>query len=295
MQKISRRGLFSLGIAAAAFAGASRPFGIHAEAAGIEFDTEANEVSRLKRTESVPILDRWPEANNTGVPKGTVLAKSSRITVTEPNAILDSLEITGDVRVEAANVTIKNCRIISDTPYHTVYVVDRLCPGFTMQGCTIIGNLNVNGVLGYGTFLRNDISRVSNGLNIWNSLVQDNYIHDLGGSDDSHYDGIECNGSIVMKIIHNTVVNNFGQTSALMFNNEFGALRDILVDNNRLIGGGYTVYVDWRKDPAKNPTDFSRIKFTNNRMGRGVFGYWATYDKRPIMSGNVDDETGLPI
>jgi hypothetical protein len=167
--------------------------------------------------------------------------------------------------------------------------------GFTLADSEIDGqNTTVNGVLGHGAFLRNDIHGVENGINVTGrSLIQQNYIHTLQGGADAHYDGIEINGGSDIQIRHNTVINDHEQTSAIMLSNDFGGLSNIVVDNNRLIGGGYTVYLDGRFHGGA--VDDSSVRITNNVIKGGHYGDLSVYDSKPVISGNVKEmsESGL--
>ena len=53
----------------------------------------------------------FPNASNTGVPAGVSLKPSGSITVTQNGAVLDGLDVSGSIRVQANNVTIKRTRI----------------------------------------------------------------------------------------------------------------------------------------------------------------------------------------
>src|SRR5690349_19984390 len=52
---------------------------------------------------------------NTGVPAGAILAYSGTVVTTADNQVVQNLNITGHVDVQHDGVTVKNCRLISDT------------------------------------------------------------------------------------------------------------------------------------------------------------------------------------
>jgi Ca2+-binding RTX toxin-like protein len=233
----------------------------------------------------------YPDASTTGVPSGTKMTKyTGSYHVTEDNAVISNLEVHGDIVIEAKNVTLKNVKLVSNTEWHALRVMDD-ATGFTLQDSEIDGNgVTVNAIYGFGTFLRNNLHDVDNGINvIAPTLIKDNYIHSLRGSSDAHYDGIEINGGHDIDIIHNTIINDHDQTSAIMMNNDFGGLSNINIDGNRLVGGGYTVYLDDRFNGG-TVVD-SSIKITNNQIGGGHWGDFALYDNKPILSGNTDLNT----
>lgn len=230
----------------------------------------------------------FPNSTNTGVPSGVTLTPSGGLTVTKAGAVIEGLNITGPVIIEAPNVTLKNCKI-TFTGYWGVYIK----PGVTgtiVQDNEINGtgtnNEGSHGILGTGTFLRNDIYNVENGitLNGGDTTIRDNYIHDLKASGAPHYDGIEVDGGISnVTIEHNTVLNNHTQTSAVMIDNYFGPVSNVKVDNNYLVGGGYTVYVDGQF----NGGSISGVSVTNNYLEKGYYGHYLVRNNDAAVRGNA--------
>jgi Ca2+-binding RTX toxin-like protein len=236
----------------------------------------------------------FPDASNTGVPDGTKMKVfTGTYYVTKNNAVISNLEVHGDIVIQAKNVTMSNIKLVSDTRWHALRVMDD-ATGFTLKDSEIDGNGNtVNAIYGFGTFLRNNLHDVENGINTTEaSHIRDNYIHNLRGGSDAHYDGIENNGASHVRIIHNTIINHHDQTSAVMLNNEFGSLSDITIENNRLVGGGYTVYLDGRK--GGGAVDDGSIRIINNQIGDGEWGNFAFYNDRPVVSGNVGLDVNIP-
>jgi Ca2+-binding RTX toxin-like protein len=234
----------------------------------------------------------FPDETNTGVKAGVAMTKyTGSYRVTQDNAVISNLEVTGDIIIDAKNVTLSNVKLISNTEWHALRIMDD-ASGFTLKDSEIDGRgLSDNGVYGHGTFLRNNIHDVENGMTLWGpSSVQDNYIHSLrNGKADPHYDGVQVNGGQDIDFIHNTIINDHDQTAALMLENTFGGLANITVDNNRLVGGGYTVYLDGRK--GGGVVDDDSIRITNNQIGGGHWGDFSLYDSKPVLYGNTDLDT----
>ncbi|MFT2214425.1 hypothetical protein [Rhizobium giardinii] len=229
-----------------------------------------------------------PDATSTGVTAGAAMTVyNGTYYVTEDNANISNLEVHGNIVIDADNVTMSNVKLVSNTPWHALRVMDD-ATDFTLQDSEIDGGgSTVNAIYGAGTFLRNDLHDVDNGINVIGpSEIRDNYIHNLRGGADAHYDGIEVNGGHDIDIIHNTIVNDHGQTSAVMLDNYFGGLSNITIDGNRLVGGGYTVYLDGRF--GGGTVDDASIKITNNQIGGGSYGDFALYGHNPVVHGNVD-------
>ncbi|MCO6049125.1 right-handed parallel beta-helix repeat-containing protein [Mesorhizobium sp. RP14(2022)] len=231
---------------------------------------------------STATLAGFPEASTTGVRPGTTLKTVDDLVVTTPGAVISGLEIHGTLRIEADNVTIRDCKIVGDS-YNSVQVVDGHS-GATVEYCDIVGG--TNGIMGGGTFRYNDISKNENGIVTGGpSLIEGNYIHDMSGGPEAHFDGIEINGGHDITIRHNTVINDYGQTSAIMIDNYFGPVDNVVVSDNYLAGGGYTIYSDGQFSSSNKITN---VQITDNQLGSGSWGYYSVNGNSPAMSGNVE-------
>lgn len=230
----------------------------------------------------------FPDATNTGVPSGVTLKASGSLNITTNGSVISGLDIAGTVYIAASNVVLKNCRVKSAS-----YAIVKVKDGFyaTIQDCEIngvgTGNDGSHGIYGQGTFLRNNIYNVENGitLNNGNSVIQGNYIHDLKASGDPHYDGIQIDGGQSGVVIEgNTIINQNGQTAAIMIDNYFGPISNIKVNGNVLQGGGYTLYSDGQ---FKGGT-ISGVSVTNNKFKKGYWGYASIVNNTITQSGNTD-------
>ncbi|MCA1387984.1 MULTISPECIES: right-handed parallel beta-helix repeat-containing protein [Bradyrhizobium] len=238
----------------------------------------------------------WPNATNTGVRPNVKLTPSGDVVADQAGATISGLDIQGRVYIKAPNVTLIDSKVTSASFY-----IVRIEPGVTgtvIRNCEIngvgSGNDGSYGIVGQGTFVANNIYNVENGIGVSGSdtLIQDNYIHDLLASGSPHYDGISIDGgnsNIVIR--HNTVINAHTQTSAVMIDNYFGPISNIEVDGNLLTGGGYTVY----SSAQFNGGSVAGVSFTKNRMGRGKWGYSSIVKNVPVWRENVDSATGRTI
>jgi len=237
----------------------------------------------------------WPNAMNTGVPTDCPLTSAHSLIITTDGATVDALDITGTVDINADNVTLKRCRVRTANFYIVRIRSGKI--GAVVRDCEIDGvgkgNDGSNGIQGTGTILRNNIYNVENGITVDGTsptLIEDNYIHDLLASGAPHYDGIQIDGGISnVTIRHNTVINRWMQTSAVMIDNYFGPVSKIIVDNNLLLGGGYTIYVDGQF----NSNPISGVSITNNHMGRGYWGITNFNKTSPVYTGNTNDGAAL--
>jgi hypothetical protein len=224
---------------------------------------------------------------NPVAPDGTALAAhQGTLRIVEDNTVVSNMVITGDVIIEADNVTLKNVTVLSMNDLSAVHVMDG-ADNFTLTDSTIDGQGRTHSAVdGYGTFLRNDIKGAENGINVTGpALIQDNYIHGLRNKGSPHYDGIQVDGGRDVRIINNTIINENTQTSAVMLDNYFRGLSNVTVENNRLYGGGYVLYVDASFEGG--PVDNASIRIINNGVGGAYYGDFAFTQSKPIAYGNV--------
>lgn len=229
--------------------------------------------------------DRKP--NPVGVPAGTPLtAYAGPMTITRDGTVIDGKIITGSLRVVASDVVIRNCRIMSDAWWGVDADGAR---NITIQDSTIIGPgysaENNSAILGSGTFLRNDISKVTNGITLQGgaSTVRGNYIHDLeSAGSDPHYDGIEVFGGQNGVLIEgNTIVSR--DTSDILISDLYGPVSNVTVTGNYLGGTpGYNVYVSGSRGGATG------VSITNNTLVKGWWGYYSIDGSSPLISGNTN-------
>jgi len=238
---------------------------------------------------AAPARCGFPDASTTG-PTG-VLAVVGGQTVSTAGATLANLDIRGCVVVNAANVTIRNVKVSGCGDYVrvrsnggnlTLVDVEVDCGGGYGMGV---------GFRGY-TLVRADIHNCENGGHIDGAVtVRDSWIHDLGGGADGHFDGFQFGqGAAAVTIEHNVIANPHDQTSAIIMWDEGDPQnRDVMIRNNLLAGGGYTLYCG-RSGTAVN------VVVTGNRFVPGQYSYSdACGSGGEVWSGNVLDATGAAI
>jgi hypothetical protein len=74
------------------------------------------------------------------------------------------------------------------------------------------------------------------------SQLVDSFVHDLAAEPGAHNDGVEINSGRGAQVVHNTIVNARTQTSAITVNDPGTGGAPIVVAENLLAGGGYTLY-----------------------------------------------------
>jgi hypothetical protein len=251
----------------------------------------------LLPTPAAPGTGTFPNASNTGVPAGTVLTlHSGDLAINTAGTVINALDITGTVAVNANNVTIENSRIRGSN-YWGILIKDgvtgtKVTDTEINGGGVGSGTPGSDGIQGPGTFLRLNIYGVENGINATGPYsLTDSYVHDLGSPGEPHYDCVQNDGGMSNITIEHDTLLSPDQNSAVMVDNGFGPISNVTVDNSLLAGGNYTVY----SDSSQGSGRISGISFTNNRLRSGYFGYADFNGNTPVWSGNVDDVTGKAI
>ena len=248
----------------------------------------------------------YPNATNTGVQAGTNLTTyNGQLTLSTPGQVVSGLIITGGVQITASNVTLKDCIIeVPNSANWNVGIAGGLT-GVVLQNCEIVG-AGTSGTLGsYGIYVQGNSQVTINAVNIHDVgqglvlndgqvILENSYIHDLNAGSGTHYEdvgyfGAAKSSTFSLNIQNNTLINQHNQTAAVFLQNYFGGLNNITVNNNLLVGGDYTIYVDGSASSAP----VSNVSITNNHMGAGIYGITDFMKSSPVYTGNVNDGATL--
>jgi hypothetical protein len=238
----------------------------------------------------------FPNATNTGVPAGTTLTDvNSDVTVSTANTVIDSEFIHGCVTVNAPGVVIKNSRISGPC----FFAIGSFVGSYTGAPLTVqdseVDCASTSGTA-FSEFnivaLRVNVHGCENGFDINNTVtVRDSYIHDLFSTSESHTDGAQVNPSAHdVTFIHNYIDPLTDATSAIITPSEsIGAATNVLVQNNLLGGGAYSLYCTTGGASAN-------FRVIDNHFLRDfAFGPWTDCADETQVTGNVWDDTGAPV
>lgn len=239
----------------------------------------------------------YPDETNTGVPANLSLDAATVFSLDVAGATVSGLDFQGSVAITAPNVTLRNCRIRAKG----WVALDIRADGATVENCEIDGQeapgIRGISISGNNVSIRHcNIHHAEDGIYLTGSSkigIENNYIHDLQSQwDGPHFDGIATDGGIADVLIKgNTIINPHRQTSAIMLSNYFGPIARVRVEGNRLVGGGYTVYADGQFSGG----EISNVSFSNNRLGKGYYGYASVNRNSPEWAGNIDDVLGQTL
>jgi hypothetical protein len=249
-----------------------------------------------------------PDASTTGVPPGTTLTPSGPLTITTAGSVIDRREISGQVVVNAPNVTIRNSRIRSNA----MWAVDNNSTGLLIEDSEIInqptsGEPNCHNGIGNSnlTVRRTEITGCENAMNIdnpGNVTLVDSYIHDLDTTGPSyvwgnepHTDGIQIGEAASNLVIrHNRIDPSPGggvTSGIIMYTGSGTPDSNTWIEDNYIDGRGasYAIYA-----PRSQTHD---VYINRNRMYKG-YGYTACVRLGVTVSAfqeNRDGGTGALI
>ncbi len=214
--------------------------------------TTAAPVPTTERPTSGP--DGFPDATTTGH-RSEDLDPSAGFVVSEDGAIIEGLDVTGKITIEADDVTIRDSRITTGEDYGIF--VDQNAVNARFQDLTIIGTgiECTAGLAPFGTWTAShlDVSGCEDGVKMHGGQhLEHSYIHDLAVGDTTHNDAVQVTSGKNSVIHHNNLIAPV-QNAAIMMSSNFAAVDNWTITNNRFAGGTYTVYV--RNQGHGDPTN----------------------------------------
>ena len=251
---------------------------------------------------SCPAYPAFPDAACTGPTSDNLPLYTGPEDFPGDGQVIENVEIRvkSGIEITGNNVTFRNVKFVWDGPLGGD-MIHSDGSNATFENCLMDGRGRAERALagdGHGTTVRGcEISGTGNAVEIEAPLlVEDNYIHDIrtASGTDWHADGVQLpEGADNVTVRHNTVILTGEETGAIFVEGDANNPNDnVLITQNLLAGGGYTVYSGY--GPG--------FRVIDNHMSTRVFPkvgfYDIWYDDTPRggeeRHGNVIDETGAP-
>jgi hypothetical protein len=239
---------------------------------------------RRPRTSDDP-AGRGP--TDTGVPAGTELTRSGSIDVRAPGTVIAGRDVHGTIHVHADDVTIRDTRVTSGD-YWPIWL-DPGRRGLEVFDTEVVGSGSCQAGIGTHDYLavRLDVHGCGDGAKAGaNTTISSSWFHDLRVTPGSHNDGIQVSIGSHVVIRGNRIDGPVGQTSAIKIGPDYGsAISDVVVADNWLNGGAYTLYLDAADAVVRG-----------NRFGRSsAYGPVAVTTTPKVWVDNVWADTGRPV
>ncbi len=172
------------------------------------------------------------------------LAYTGSINVTVAGTTLERMDIRGNVTIHANNVTIRNCRIYPVNGGWPVLIYSP-ATGTVIEYTELRGTLASAACVGGDNYTARycNVSGAVDGLYAGENVTIDHcYIHDLGIGPGAHNDGVQQTTGNNSRIQYNTFNLSGKANSSIIIQTDRGAIDTVIIDNNILNGGNYTVY-----------------------------------------------------
>jgi hypothetical protein len=258
----------------------------------------------------------FPDEATTGVPAGVELRPSGTVVVENSGAVVENLLIVdGIIEVRADNVTVRNVRITNDREFVQWGIIqEEGHGGLVVEDSEIFGNgaeqlasaiSNHGGMI---TVRRVEIHTTTDGIVTSHGVIEDSYLHSPKLFEGDHTDMIQTVGGstlgMPLEVRHNTVINTEPQTSAILLDDANGIglvpVHGVLIEDNLLAGGGYTLYCGGLVAEGHDPADIvirDNVFSTELWPDSGYYGPVAYFDPGApgnVWSGNAYDD-GRPV
>ena len=232
----------------------------------------------------------FPGSNNTGVPVGKRLPTRDRgMQIYEDGAIVENIEMSGQVDIRADNVLIRNSKLNgfvyldTDIPQYTNYT-------FTIRDVEINNGVNQRGAVSLGNFTLERVNIHGGQMSTLcggNCTVTDSWFHGqyVPADQDWHLGGFLSNGGANMTVSGNTIAcdtpNNQvggGCSGDLNLFGDFAPIEDILLEGNFFLaspGATYCLNLGYNAFKTYGP-QANNIDVLNNVFQRGTGGNCAS-------------------
>lgn len=226
---------------------------------------------------------------------------TNRVQSTSDGQIISGLDVPvgANIQINHINVTVRDCRVRCDGGYYNVQVnagVTGTLVEFCELGATapqqyllpVGGSGHIGVIRGCDIYHTVDGGRGGEGL-----LFEGNWVHNLDvinlGADITHNDGWQASNGSGMIVRRNRIeMGTEGQNAAVFCKGDQTIVNDVLIEDNYLDGGGYTLYVSQSNLGATNIV--ARGNIFGPRYGYGRIGPRTNL----TLEGNVD-YLGQPV
>ncbi|MDF1837550.1 MAG: hypothetical protein P1V35_06770 [Planctomycetota bacterium] len=252
----------------------------------------------------VPGTGDKPGPHNTGPSNPGILQTVGGMTITQDGAVIENVRVYGAVNIEANNVTLRNFTIdAGGQPYCIRATAGK--HGIVIEDGELI-NANSAHIYGGGFEARRLNLHESGGDGFkctHDVLVEACWVHHIGTNPGAHAD---CNqtraGSNFIFRGNNfdipiDIGSPYKQNACWIIQTGDGPIDNVLLEDNWMNGGNFTVYFENKLPPAgssrPNYGDPTNCRMINNRFGRNYRYGVLQATGYVYMSGNRWDDNGL--
>lgn len=215
---------------------------------------------------------------------------------TTANHVVDGMDIKACAEIRAPGVVIRNSKLSCRESWVVMSGFDYSGTPVLLEddeiSCMPDGVTEAAGKTGVTynnyTLRRANIHSCENAVSVLeNATIEDSYLHDLyvlvGVT---HSDGVQIfQGATNLTLTHNSIDGGNGNSAITSPKMADGIASNVLIQDNLLIGGGYTLYC--QEGGAGN-----NYRVINNHFIVGAYAPWIFCEDETEVRGNVYEETG---
>jgi hypothetical protein len=246
-------------------------------------------------------------------PGSQLVPKKGEILVRQNGAVIQNIDLVGDIRVEANNVVIRNVRVSAPQSSD----IDQWgilqwvgYSGLTVEDSEIGGRsdtelrqavMNAGGLV---TVLRCNIHGMSKkGVYTSQGDIEDNYIHDpyWFAAADGEIDMVRIDGSpdpgTSLLIKHNALIDTTTTNSAIsLFEADGGTPSHVTVEDNYMATDGWAIYAGGQTAATTDIVVKDNVFWTKFKDGYGYLTQWNPHGAGNVWSGNHwEDGRSAPV
>ena len=251
------------------------------------------------RATTTPAAAR-PGPNNTGPVRPELLVQSGSIESTHDGQVIENVDVAGRIAIAHNDVVVRNFRVTAGSRPPYAIRVARTVRGVVLEDGEVSGGGSA-GIRGGGFAARRlDVHDAGNdGFKpTGDVVVEDCWIHDLGRPEKAHADGVQIVSGANFVFRRNNFDMPIGipgrnSNATFMIGSTEGPVSNLVIEDNWLNGGNYTIYVN---DPGRGNGPPSGVRITDNRFGRGFrYGPIRFYRCKVDFLRNYWEDTRWPV
>ena len=245
-----------------------------------------------------------PGPNNTGPSDPSNLTNVSGMTITQDGFVLENVRVSGTINIEANNVTIRNFFVDGGgAPYGIKATAGK--QGIVIEDGELI-NVSSCHIYGGGFHAKRLNLHESGGDGFkatHDVLVENCWVHQIGTNPGAHADCNQTRSGSNFIFRRNffdipiDIGQPYKQNAAFIMQTGDGPIDNILIEDNWLVGGNFTVYIENKWRPGSNNPNYgdpTNARLINNRFGReyrfgplNITGYVLIQGNRWMDTGDL--------
>lgn len=243
--------------------------------------------ANMTNCESDPGKCGYPNKSNTGVPSGITLTNyTGPLQIKTAGTVIEGKNVQGCLDIEAPGVIVRKSKITCNS-YYGILTRESAANGnrLLVEDVEIACGGNTTGVAGSNIDVRRAyVHDCENGFSLdKNVTVEDSFVPNAVEVNGGHGDAMQFAAPVSNIVVRHNTLFAHNTTAAVNWTGTDQTV-NMLVENNLLAGGAYTIYCPRGTVPANS------FRVLNNRFGKYTYGYADSCGSSGVVfTGNYKD------